>query len=129
MEHCKQCHLKLKLLMIEHDKVRALGLGHGPCTLQQLRQLGVKILVRKPVQSKIPTRRWLVDAGNEHLVSKKIEHTVVPQDDSWYMVREDESVIFVDKHRTCLTYAWLMPVDFVRNCASCSTAGQVQPET
>jgi hypothetical protein len=47
---------------------------------------------------------WLFDYGNEDLISmnRSSQLVVVPDGDDWYIVRPDESVIFLDNKTNML---------------------------
>jgi hypothetical protein len=66
--------------------------------LEVLRAKGVNIIYVELKPPKIKNRQWLFDKGNEDLINPTMNHyAVVPGDDGWYTVHQNESVIFVDK--------------------------------
>ncbi|KAG1798268.1 uncharacterized protein HD556DRAFT_1440608 [Suillus plorans] len=77
---------------------KVLGLHATPLSAKSLADTGTVRMVTRDCSAKT-SYKWgtlLVDRGNEDLVGSGDTALSVPEDDSWYVIEPDESIIFVD---------------------------------
>ncbi|KAG1751726.1 hypothetical protein EDB19DRAFT_1903671 [Suillus lakei] len=80
--------------------VKALGLHATPLTAQSLVATGIiKVVIHDRSDDTSFKRGTLsVDHGNEHLVDSGNTALSVPVDESWYVIKPDESIIFINSN-------------------------------